>query len=205
MPNIWLTSDPHLGHDVGARHRGYESVEEHDNAVLTMLGRFRREAYGTLFILGDLAFGADKEEQLDKLARAVYSFSARGEVVVVLGNHDRAHPMNNFSWRYKQHVERRGFHVVTSASVNHEGTRYNLSHFPYDGDHTEEDRYNEWRLQDTGKPLIHGHVHTDERLTFSKRGTPQIHVGPDAWGFQRLVRLSDVHALTKTALTTISA
>ena len=32
-------------------------------------------------------------------------------------------------------------------------------------------------------PLLHGHVHTRNRVTRTDDGTPQIHVGQDAWDF----------------------
>ena len=57
----------------------------------------------------------------------------------------------------------------------------NLSHFPYDGDFHDGDRYTEFRLEDKGVPLIHGHVHTTDQATVSKSGTPMFHVGWDAW------------------------
>jgi calcineurin-like phosphoesterase family protein len=58
----------------------------------------------------------------------------------------------------------------------------NLSHFPYDGDSHGDDRYSELRLEDRGVPLIHGHTHNpNQKATVSNNGTPQFHVGWDAW------------------------
>jgi calcineurin-like phosphoesterase family protein len=58
-----------------------------------------------------------------------------------------------------------------------------LSHYPYNGDHTEKDRHVNLRPTDQGVPLIHGHTHQTEQITFSKKGTPMLSVGVDANGF----------------------
>ena len=54
-----------------------------------------------------------------------------------------------------------------------------LCHFPYEGDHGDEDRYPEHRPIDDGRWLLHGHVHEEWR----QRGR-MINVGVDAWAGQ---------------------
>ena len=44
-----------------------------------------------------------------------------------------------------------------------------------------EPRFEQWRLEDLGVPIIHGHTHRRETVTYSQRNTLQIHVGVDAW------------------------
>jgi calcineurin-like phosphoesterase family protein len=84
-----------------------------------------------------------------------------------------------------------------------DGTVVNLSHFPYEGDSHDGDRYTKFRLEDKGTPLIHGHTHAEydklgkaARVSFSKSGTLQIHVGMDAWDYTpvdeaRILRLME--------------
>ena len=72
-----------------------------------------------------------------------------------------------------------------------------MSHFPYDGDHVEGgDRATQWRLHDEGVILLHGHTHSADRVSLSRAGTTQIHVGLDAWGL-RPVALGQALALSR--------
>ena len=73
-----------------------------------------------------------------------------------------------------------------------------LSHFPYEGDHTTEERATQFRLRDEGLWLVHGHTHLTNRLGPNPRyltimdaatggpGKPdprgrEVHAGLDAW------------------------
>lgn len=51
-----------------------------------------------------------------------------------------------------------------------------MSHYPYarsgDGPERESNRYGEYRLRDTGMPLIHGHTH---------QGEPHMQLDPEKW------------------------
>jgi calcineurin-like phosphoesterase family protein len=38
-------------------------------------------------------------------------------------------------------------------------------------------------MRDCGAPIIHGHTHSPEQVSFSNEGTIQVHVGVDAWDF----------------------
>ena len=83
-----------------------------------------------------------------------------------------------------------------------------LSHYPYSGVGAEgnrkedgsqlEERFAEFRLTDCGRPLLHGHTHGPEKLHFSQAGTPQVHIGLDAWGM-RLVSHNEVEKLLDMA------
>ena len=66
-----------------------------------------------------------------------------------------------------------------------------VSHFPYSGDHSEESRYDQWRLPDFGVPIIHGHTHSSEILSHSPNGTPQINIAWEAVG--GLVTFDSLH------------
>ena len=67
------------------------------------------------------------------------------------------------------------------ARTSYNGHAWLMSHYPYDGDHMAEARYDQFRLRDLGRSLFHGHTHSNERLSFSNKGTPQVNVGLDAW------------------------
>jgi calcineurin-like phosphoesterase family protein len=185
MSNLWLTSDTHLGHKFVSRLRGYETPDEHD-AALARTWTKQVRADDEVWVLGDLALGG-------WAARISWFGRVPGRKHLVLGNHDRAHPLNRNGHEHLDAFRAVFATVQTAASISLGAGRVMLSHFPYSGDHGE-DRYPEWRLRDAGVPLVHGHTHGTERLTRSPLGTPQVHVGLDAWG-QRLVHRTEVTAL----------
>lgn len=148
-----------------------------------------------VYHLGDIAMGTIVDS-LPKVARL------NGYKVAVLGNHDRPFMRMNKSdeiqwWeRYEEFFDVvwnwYGIYITEGEEV------FRLSHFPFTGDHTPEDRHVEHRPVDSGIPLIHGHTHSTDRLTFSAKGTPQVHVGQDAWDY-RPVSLGDVlHLIRKS-------
>ena len=113
-----------------------------------------------------------------------------GHKHLVLGNHDPAHPMHSDSHKWEL-MYYEAFDSVAAARTLSKITlpggtveRVLMSHFPYHGDRTEYmDRHTQFRLRDEGMPLLHGHIHTRNRVTHTDDGTPQIHVGQDAWDF----------------------
>jgi len=156
-----------------------------------------------VYHLGDLALGPS--ERWDEIMK-----SLNGYKIFVVGNHDRIFlgekPRQREKWDEKYHEwfdevvdNYRGLHLSNDVVVN-------LSHFPYDGDSHGGDRYREYRLEDRGTILIHGHTHAeydkhgnDARVSYSKAGTLQIHVGMDAWDYKvvsedEVTRLIDVEA-----------
>ncbi|ADX31992.1 hypothetical protein TPA2_gp78 [Tsukamurella phage TPA2] len=70
-----------------------------------------------------------------------------------------------------------------------------LSHFPYQdgGDHTEYERYQQYRLPSRGRFLLHGHTHSPLAHV---RNSRQIHVGWDAW--RRPVHEDEIRAMMST-------
>lgn len=166
MSNIYYHSDWHLNHDFVARTRGFESVEAHDEWLIDNINSVIRPR-DQLWVLGDLTMSS-LGNALEKIKRI------NGVKHLVLGNHDSGHPMHS-----RSHSQVRRYYEVFSSVAIHEqhefsGHRVMLSHFPYSGDHKEEDRHMEWRLPDTGRYLIHGHVHAE----WATRGR-QYNVGVD--------------------------
>lgn len=188
MPDIWLTSDLHLGHRMVANLRGFDTPEHHDAALAAYWNRRVRDD-AEVWVLGDVAMGG----WLDRLPLLG---TLPGRKHLVLGNHDRAHPLNRNGHEYLRHFLTVFDTVQTAATLALGGSvgRVSLSHFPYEGDHGP-DRFTEWRLRDSGRVLLHGHTHGTERLTATALGTPQLHVGLDAWDLGFVHRSDALSAL----------
>lgn len=151
MSRVFYTADLHFNHDFVAGTRGYPYAAGHDEVLIE---RFNKHVTKRdhLWILGDLGMGS-LTKVLEKASRL------NGVKHLVLGNHDPGHPMHKGS----HNKLRRYYDVFESVSLHEQhtikGTKFMLSHFPYFGDHKDEDRYTEWRLQDTGMNLLCGHLH----------------------------------------------
>jgi calcineurin-like phosphoesterase family protein len=195
---VWFTSDLHFGHRKVAEVRGFETTEQHDEALVDHWEDRVRDA-DDVWILGDLA-ASSPTYALGVLA------ALPGRKHLISGNHDRTHPMHrdahNWQRRYLEVFES----VQPFARRRIEGEEVLLSHFPYERDRAEP-RHLQYRLRDEGLPLLHGHTHGRERLTttlvedaqgLSVRTRVEVHVGLDAWGLQ-LIPLSTIAELLAPA------
>lgn len=176
---IYLTSDPHFGHQLVSDLRGFPNVNEHDGRVLESYTR----GIGTgddLWILGDLSGGGRRAE--DRALEILLALRATTGVRLHLveGNHDSCASIHRDGWK------RQGTFLSVFESVHAFVRRRGpgrvpvlMSHYPYEGDGPERgpERYGYARLKDTGAWLLHGHTHQTERVS----GLRQIHVGWDAW------------------------
>lgn len=173
MTGIWFVADLHLGHRLLADLRGFgEDTAAHD-AELARRWDFLIRPGDQVKVLGDICVGRQT------LTAALEWISERpGIKDLVFGNHDSGHPMH-----HESHKTQRAYLEVfrsaqQSGTMKIAGQRIILSHFPYGtADHTEVARYPEWRPVDTGGWLIHGHTHSDRKVSGR-----QIHVGLDAHG-----------------------
>ncbi|WP_072689310.1 metallophosphoesterase [Rhodococcus marinonascens] len=188
--SVYFTADLHLGHEKIADHRGHTSIEEHDQAIMDTIVALPHGSH--LWVLGDLTIGRRRDE--DKWLRelGVVAQVRALDLHLVPGNHDSCHPMHRDSHRHQ-----RGFlHVFESvqpfARRRIAGHDVLLSHFPYQGDHTAEDRATQYRLRDEGLWLLHGHTHSSEKRSTRR----QIHVGWDAW--QRPAHLDEIVELIES-------
>lgn len=170
MARTWYTSDPHIGHRLVTRLRGFgEDTEAHD-AALAHAWDETVDRSDTVWVLGDLC--------LSQLARALVWIKDRpGTKHLVLGNHDGGHPMHRRAHRLHAKYLTVFDSVQASARQRLDGQEVLLSHFPYATDHGFESRFPQWRLPDLGAWLLHGHTHSSERVTSDH----EIHVGVDAW------------------------
>lgn len=192
----YFTSDTHLGHKniISLCHRPFVDTDEMDEDIIGNWNSIVRPE-DTVFHLGDVAMGSIAES-LPKIGRM------NGYKILVVGNHDRL--FNTYSKTHQAKFApeyEKVFDEVwgeNGGAVRFAGTDLNVSHFPYDGDSHDADRFSSSRRVDKGIPLIHGHTHSSERVSYSSKGTLQIHVGVDAWDF-RPVHVSDVLHLLDTA------
>lgn len=178
---VFYTSDPHWGHRYVARLRGFDGDHGpylHD--------RWLAEVYAEAFKPGDVVWWlGDLTMRLAPVDAAAATIATRADADhrLIYGNHDAGHPMHREAHRHQRAYY--GFKLAAPFAKRKlpKVGQVHLSHFPYDGggDHTETERYGQWRLRDLGVPLIHGHTHGTEIVSRTPAGTLQIHVGIDAW------------------------
>lgn len=190
MSNRWFTSDWHFGHSNILTHvperREYLGMtrwgDVNDmNDALVALWNSQVAPDDTVWVVGDMCMGKVPDT-------IVHVGRLNGTKHLVLGNHDRPHPVATKSeekraeWAdlYGQYFDK----MVTSTVLDFDGLNIEVNHFPFPGnDHTDEgtERYNaskiaEWSPVDRGKPLVCGHVHNAW-----KHKDTMFNVGIDAW------------------------
>lgn len=177
----FFTSDTHFGHEriISLCNRPFADVHEMNEAIIRNWNNVVSPE-DTVFHLGDVAMGPWVE--WDSLLTRL-----NGYKILVVGNHDRIFRGNNFrqqerfgplydKWFNEVHENYPKLNLSNEMVVN-------LSHFPYDGDSHDGDRYTEDRMLDDGTTLIHGHTHLNQIVSRSKKGALQIHVGQDAFDY----------------------
>ncbi|MBV7703548.1 metallophosphoesterase [Nocardia nova] len=178
MSEVWFLADPHVGHRLVSGLRGFDTPEAHD-AELAERWDGRVGVEDQIWVLGDISVGGTKAQ----LTALEWMSRRPGVKHLVAGNHDGCHPMRSRAHHW-QRIYLEVFASVQQSAVRKiDGHRVLLSHFPFhgaaDGDHTAENRFEEWRLPATGdnagRWLLHGHTHSSVRI----RGR-MIHVGLDA-------------------------
>lgn len=176
--SMYFTSDLHLGHIYVALNTGrpFTTVEEHDQAIIDNWNKVVRKKNDIVWVLGDLSVDSGSKHALEIIK------SLNGRKRLVTGNHDRAWAGKSDFWKYvPDYLE--AFEVVTPfarAKIGPENVM--LSHFPYAGDHYDQDRFEPYRLRSSLTTLLHGHTHSANK--YSKFAMiDQVHVGVDAWNF----------------------
>lgn len=177
----WFTSDLHFSHKniIEYCDRPFDTVEEMNRQLVERFNEVvTRE--DELWVLGDVALG-----KLDESLGWIAKLNGRKHLVV--GNHDKCF-INPHGKPGKQSAARRAYQtyqnagfatIQTYAELWLGSEKVALSHFPYSGDHTEEDRYAWARPKDEGLWLLCGHVHE----AWLQRGK-QINVGVDVWDWR---------------------
>ena len=147
--NLFFTSDTHFYHEAIIKfcNRPFESVEEMNETLIRNWNETVPED-GTVFHLGDFAFGGWKEWM------SVYN-RLNGKIYLVLGNHDIKNAKQGFMDRFE--------HVSQQMSISVDGQKIILNHNPflcYGG------AYN-------GAWQLFGHVHSGPRSKTGK-GIPRL-------------------------------
>jgi calcineurin-like phosphoesterase family protein len=163
--------------------RPYSTIEEMNEALV----RNHNEVVGPeddYYCLGDFSFAFRSVE--------VYSHRLNGKnKYIIFGNHCPGHITNKHYkkavkrgepdyWKHK--YEEYGWKVLPLQYQMElpEVGLVNLCHLPYKG--TEEnERYTDYRLEDNGLPLLHGHCHLGWKIKKTPKGTLMINVGVDQW------------------------
>lgn len=171
----FYTSDPHFGHRFLAIDiRGFDSVEEHDAQLIENWNKTVKPE-DMVIVAGDYSLRNPTQPNWPDVNRL------NGTKILVEGNHDACWAGHRDARRMHQLYVDAGFSYVTPfMRIKLDGNPVLISHFPYDGDHTADERYEQYRLRDLGLPLIHGHTHSSIPVTYSDKNSLQIHVGMDA-------------------------
>lgn len=178
----FFTSDTHFSHQNIIRFcdRPFKDTDHMDEEIIRRWNSVVSED-DTVWHLGDVALGPIATS-LPKVGRL------NGYKILVVGNHERI--FGGESAKHRDRFQPEYEKVFDEIYDNIEFTNFDgidqevaLSHFPYEGDSHDGDRYTEYRLADEGRVLLHGHTHLDNVMSFSKNGSLQIHVGQDAWDY----------------------
>lgn len=209
----YFTSDLHINHRLVAGIRGFwegpgepgpdsiPDVDSHSGAIVKAWSVVKPD--DIVWVLGDVCVS---EKWWPGALKLIADFLP-GRKRLVCGNHDPVSSIHREAWRHQRAALEVFETVQDFAKIRLLGKTVLLSHYPYSGVGSEglrnedgtqlEERYTEFRLTDCGTPLIHGHTHGKEKLHFSEAGTPQIHVGLDAWNM-KLVSQHEVERLLDT-------
>lgn len=155
----WFTADLHLGHKsiLSYCNRPFKDVDEMNEALIDNWNSVV-STNDITYILGDFAMGTIKDT-LPLVAKL------NGTKVLIPGNHDRCW------YGIRQTEDKRTYWNSVYISAGFSGifpllagitigeTHVVLNHFPYHGDSQDEDRYVNHRPIDSGRWLLHGHVH----------------------------------------------
>lgn len=192
QPKKHFTADTQIFHDLTSSLRGFATNDEHHDHV-EQEWNAHVDPRDTVIVVGDSHMSSLEE------AMAFYN-RLPGKKVLLKGNHDKNHPMYRNAFNMEAAYRQAFAECMESMRVKFAGIDFLVNHFPYNGDTEgrESDRYVQWRLRDLGTPIIHGHVHSADKVTYSALGTAQLHVGWDAW--HRPVTIEEIVALYETSV-----
>lgn len=169
----WFTSDGHIGHSGIIRLSGRPFTDkQHMADELAARWDSVVQPDDTVIYCGDTS--------LNKPVGPVFDwFAARaGQLeTLTMGNHDIGGGYGDEPWDPHPNYQR--LFAQVARTVGHtlpDGTFVHVAHMPYTGDSRDMERYPDDRPTDSGRWLIHGHVHEAWR----QRGR-MINVGVDAW------------------------
>lgn len=178
----WYTSDLHFWHARILEYcprRPWKGVIEMNEGLIRNWNSVV-SADDTIYCLGDFSMAFRPVE--------TYTPRLNGIKVLILGNHDHAHPSHKKSkttekqaeWAKKyiehgwQEVSIQGYRTLA------DGTDARMNHLPYLEEAALEDkRYTKHRPPDDGATLLCGHVHQNWLTRRTDKGTLMVNVGVD--------------------------
>lgn len=181
MGSTWIVSDTHFDHVFVAKLRGFATKEDHDNQVIKNWNEVVKPE-DIVWHLGDVGMGS-----LKRFADSIVQLN--GTINLITGNHDEVSPIHRGSHKHQALWFSYFNSIQPFARIKTAVGSVLLSHFPYSGDHTEEDRYDQYRLRERDLPLVHGHTHSDNR-----GGGMQVNTCLEAWNLYP-ARLDQVEKL----------
>lgn len=178
-----MGSDWHFSHNnvIQYCNRPYTDIN-HMNETMVANWNAEVKPEDKIYILGDFSLSGKAVEE--------YVHRLNGYKILVSGNHDWTHPSHRKSKTpEKAQVTRSlyyhsGFNEIhTTLPFEYKGVQFVLSHLPYKGDSTD-NRYENYRLEDEGIPMLCGHVHQYWKFKKTPKGTLMINVGVDVWNMK---------------------
>lgn len=189
---VFYTADLHIDHRLVASIRGFTipgavgdprdiaDTGAHNRAI-ALEWDSRVGPNDHVFILGDISINGS-ERVLEWVSKRP------GFKHLISGNHDPVHPAHRNSYKLYDKWMSVFASIQPFLRKRLVGKEFLMSHFPYSGTgaegHGVEDRFTQYRLPDMGMPLLHGHTHGPELHHVSDNGSPQLHVGLDAWNLK---------------------
>ena len=163
MARFWI-ADLHLGHEKVAKMRGFDTVGEHDQELLSQITKLN--SGDQLWVLGDISSGKPDEERKALEQLGDVSVWGRLDLHLIAGNHDSVSSIHRNGYKKQREFLETFDTVQQFGRIRLCGKQVLMSHYPYarsgDGPGRGKARYLEYRLPDTGLPLIHGHTHHTE-------------------------------------------
>ena len=183
---VFFTSDTHFGHAniIKFCNRPFRDIDHMDEELIRRWNATVTPD-DTVYHLGDVALGS-RERWGSRLSRL------NGTIYLVPGNHDRCSSVMSKN-KDKRMAEAKAYQKYGFAGILDDieeiimpGIGHiNICHYPFRGQNRDKDfRQFDAQPEDVGVPLIHGHTHSSEALSFSDSGTPMVHVGVDAWDYR---------------------
>lgn len=165
----FFVGDLHLGHKKVAGLRYPESIEplddrlvsHHDMVIYKQL--MQLTSGDQLWVFGDISSGMpEQEKRALKLLKEIKDDTGVS-MHLIWGNHDSGSSIHRSAFKMQKYFLEVFDSVHDFYRFRFEGVQVLASHYPYarsgDGPDRPEARYLEYRLPDTGMPLIHAHTH----------------------------------------------
>jgi calcineurin-like phosphoesterase family protein len=193
---IFLTSDQHYGHTNVIKYcnRPFEDAN-HMNEELIRLHNSVVSPEDTVIHLGDFSLNKRAPELILPRLNGIHMMRA-------IGNHDWCHPTHGKTpvkiEKFRKMYFDAGFQTLELGGAMFVGDTFvEMSHFPYLDPNPEFDqRYPQYRPEDRGNVLLHGHVHQVWQTKISPKGSLMINIGVDVWNM-RPVSLETIEQLIK--------